>query len=72
MPLDWDAQHKDKQPAGIARPELPCLQGIEDPDARLFLRFYLRSNIERDQETAKQRCEAYGVNYQRAKDEANQ
>lgn len=54
----------------VPRPELEALQGIEDRDQRLFLRMYLRSNIERDQDEAKKRCDLYGIDYQKARAEA--
>jgi hypothetical protein len=54
----------------IPRPELPSLQRIPDPDARLFLRFYLRSHVDKDQEIARVRCKAWGIDYDVAKDEA--
>lgn len=56
--------------APVARPELPSLQGIADADERLFLRFRLRSNVESDQEIARARCLAWGVEYEQARDEA--
>lgn len=56
--------------APVPRPELPSLRGIADADDRLFLRFYLRSNIECDQDIARARCAAYGIDYERARDEA--
>jgi len=54
----------------IPRPELPSLRGVDDADQRLFLRFYLRSNIDKDQDVARARCEQYGVEYETARDEA--
>lgn len=57
-------------PECIPRPELPSLAGIADADARLALRFYLRSNLDRDQEIARARCRAFGINYETAKQEA--
>lgn len=62
---DWDAAHRL-----LPRPELAALAGIADADERLFLRFYLRSNMERDQDEAKRRCAAFGINYEAAKLEA--
>ena len=54
----------------IPRPELPSLQSIRFSDERLFLRFYLRSNKDEDQEEAKKRCRDYGIDYEQAKQEA--
>lgn len=69
MPVrDWDAQHK--QPPSIPRPELPSLQTIADPDERFYLRNYLRSNIDRDQDEARKRCAVWGIDYERARHEA--
>lgn len=68
MPRDWDAQHRE--PPKVPRPELPSLAPIRDADHRLFLRFYLRSGNDKDQAIAKERCEAAGVDYQVARDEA--
>ncbi len=65
---DWDAQHR-ASPL-IPRPELPALAGIRDADQRLFLRFYLRSNKESDQDEARKRCGVYGVDYEQARAEA--
>lgn len=50
-PRDW-------QDTPIARPELPSLAGVADADARLYLRFYLRSKQDADQEIARARCGA--------------
>lgn len=52
--------------------DLPSLRTIRDPDQRFFLRMYLRSNMDSDQEIAKARCEAYGIDYQTARQEARQ
>jgi hypothetical protein len=52
------------------RIELPSLAGIRDRDLRFFLRMYLRSNLDKDQDVAKARCEAAGVSYETARDEA--
>lgn len=57
-------------PARVPRVELPSLAGIADADQRLFLRMYLRSNMDSDQEIARRRCAAWGVDYQQARDEA--
>jgi hypothetical protein len=56
--------------APVPRPELRSLQSIRNADERLFLRFYLRSNIESDQEIARARCERAGVDYETARAEA--
>ena len=56
----------------IPRPELPSLAHIDNADQRLYLRFYLRSNMERDQEIARARCTRYGVDYETAKAEARE
>lgn len=50
--------------------ELPSLARIRDADQRFFLRMYLRSNQDSDQEEAKRRCEKWGVDYEQARDEA--
>lgn len=55
----------------VPRPELPSLAGIADADQRLFLRFYLRSNQDSDQDIARARCQAFGVEYEQAKREAH-
>lgn len=68
MPRDWDAAHRTAPI--VPRQELPSLAAIPDADARLFLRFHLRSNIGKDQDIARARCEAYGIDYEHAKDEA--
>jgi hypothetical protein len=69
MPVqDWDA--KFREAPAVPRPELPILAGIPDADARLFLRFYLRSNIQSDQDIAKARCEKFGIDYAAARDAA--
>lgn len=60
---DWDAPL-------VARLELPALQSIHDSDQRLFLRFYLRSNIERDQDIARARCIQFGIDFEQARAEA--
>jgi hypothetical protein len=65
MARDWDT---GKEP--LPRIELPALASIRDADQRFFLRMYLRSNIEKDQDEARKRCEAAGVDYQAARDEA--
>ena len=54
----------------IPRPELPALARVCDADQRLFLRMYLRSNRESDQEIARARCQAWGVDYETARQEA--
>ncbi len=54
----------------VPRPELLALAHIPDADARLFLLFRLRSNIDSDQEIARVRCQQYGVEYDKASDEA--
>ena len=56
--------------AKVPRPDLPSLAHIADADQRLFLRMYLRSNMERDQAIARARCAKYGVEYEKARDEA--
>lgn len=68
MPRDWDAQHRE--PPKVPRPELHALRSIRDADARLFLRFYLRSNSDNDQDEARARCRTYGIDYAAARDEA--
>lgn len=68
-PKDWDALHRP--PPTVPRPELPALAGITDADQRLFLRFYLRSNQDVDQETARARCAAWGIDYEEARNEAH-
>lgn len=65
---DWDSAHRPEPK--IPRPELQALQSIDDPDQRLYLRFYLRSNIESDLEIARARCDKYGIDYELARDEA--
>jgi hypothetical protein len=65
MARDWDT--------GIPRPpriELPSLRGIAGADQRFFLRMYLRSNIAKDQDIARARCEAAGIDYDTARQEA--
>ena len=57
-------------PARVPRVELPSLQGITDADQRLYLRMYLRSGMDADQEIARKRCAAWGVEYQTARQEA--
>lgn len=57
-------------PARVPRPELAALAGIADADQRLYLRMYLRSNMDADQEIARRRCAAWGVDYETARDEA--
>ena len=59
---------RDRPP--VPRPELPSLAGIPNADERLYLRFYLRSNIEKDQDIARARCAAAGVDYEKARAEA--
>jgi len=54
----------------VPRPELPSLRRIPDADARLFLRFYLRSHQDSDQDVARARCAAWGINYELARQEA--
>lgn len=54
----------------VPRLELPSLQSIRFSDERLFLRMYLRSNLERDQDEAKARCLTYGIDYETARQEA--
>ena len=54
----------------IPRTELPALARVRDADQRLFLRMYLRSNQEKDREIARARCQAWGVDYARAREEA--
>lgn len=54
----------------LPRPELASLRRIPNADQRLFLRFYLRSNMEQDQEEARKRCELYGIDYEQARAEA--
>jgi hypothetical protein len=54
----------------VPRTELPSLQGIADADERLYLRFYLRSNIQSDQDIARARCERYDIDYEAARAEA--
>ncbi len=67
-PKDWDAETR---PAPlIPRPELPSLAGIADADQRLYLRFYLRSNQAADQDIARARCTAAGVDFEEARREA--
>ncbi len=52
------------------RQELPSLRSIRDADQRLYLRMYLRSLIDSDQEIAKARCAQYGIDYATAREEA--
>lgn len=54
----------------VPRPELPVLATISNADERLFLLFYLRSNIEKDQDEARKRCDLYGIDYTQARLEA--
>lgn len=54
----------------VPRPALVALAAIDSADERLYLRFYLRSNIDTDQEVARARCEKYGIDYELAKSEA--
>jgi hypothetical protein len=54
----------------VPRQELPSLAIIHDADQRLFLRMYLRSNIEKDQDVARQRCQEWGIDYETARQEA--
>lgn len=68
MPRDWDAAHRTA-PA-VPRIELPSLQGIADADERFALTMYLRGAKESDQATAKERCQAAGIDYRTAHDEA--
>ena len=68
MIKDWDAAHRTAP--NVPRPELPSLRRIMDADARLFLRFYLRSHQDADQDVARARCAAWGIDYETARDEA--
>lgn len=54
----------------VPRSELPILRRIPSPDERLYLRFYLRSNIDKDLEIARARCDTYGIDYELARAEA--
>jgi hypothetical protein len=63
-------RHTPGAPTRLPRIELPSLRSIRDADQRFFLRMYLRSNIDRDQDIARARCEQYGVDYQTARAEA--
>ena len=54
----------------VPRPELRSLRRIPDSDARLFLRFYLRSHQDSDQDVARARCQAWGIDYEVARQEA--
>lgn len=58
------------KPTRPPRVELPSLATIRDADQRFFLRMYLRSNMDRDQDIARARCEAAGIDYQTARAEA--
>jgi hypothetical protein len=69
MPKDWDAAHR-AAPL-IPRIELPSLQGIGDSEARFYLTMYLRGAQESDHATARERCAAAGIDYERAKAEAS-
>ncbi len=68
--VQWCAMATEVTWHPVPRPELPSLQGIADKDERLFLRMYLRSNMDADQDIAKARCEKHGIDYQAAKAEA--
>jgi hypothetical protein len=59
--FDAPAEH----PAEAQRPITPStlLDVIANKDQRFFLRTYLRSNIEADQETARARCAQYHIDY---------
>ena len=64
-PLEpWTARTK------VQRTDLPSLRRIPDPDQRLYLRFYLRSHMDRDQEIARARCATFGIDYETARAEA--
>lgn len=54
----------------VPRPELQSLARIRNADERLYLRMYLRSNIDSDQDIARARCERWGIDYRTARDEA--
>jgi len=54
----------------VPRPDLPSLRRIPDADARLYLRFYLRSHQDKDQDEARARCKEWGVDYEQARQEA--
>lgn len=43
------------------------LDSIRDHNQRFFLRMYLRSNMDADQEIAKARCEFYKIDYAAAR-----
>jgi hypothetical protein len=68
MIKDWDAAHRIAP--NVPRRELRSLQRIPDSDARLYLRFYLRSHQDSDQDVARARCAAWGIDYETARDEA--
>lgn len=57
------------KPTRPPRIELPSLRSIRDADQRFFLRMYLRSNMDKDQDIARARCEAAGIDYQTARAE---
>ena len=54
----------------IPRVELPSLQRIPDADQRLYLRMYLRSLVDKDQDEARARCAKWGIDYKTAREEA--
>lgn len=54
----------------VPRIELPVLADIPNADERFYLTRYLRSNIEKDLDEARARCEKHGINYAEARDEA--
>lgn len=49
------------------KPEPTPLDSIKDRNQRFFLRMYLRSNMDADQDIAKQRCEHYKIDYAAAR-----
>lgn len=55
----------------LLRIELPSLQGIRDSDQRFYLTMYLRGAQESDQDEARKRCEAWGIDYRQAKTDAD-
>jgi hypothetical protein len=68
MPRDWDAAQRT--PPAVARIELPALATIRDADERFYLTMYLRGAQQSDQETARARCLAAGIDYATALAEA--
>ena len=54
----------------LPRVELPALATMRDADERFYLRMYLRSNMERDQDEARKRCAAWALDYEQARHEA--